>query len=112
VGRVLLLSRDLMFPSKVAGELAGAGIEVQIAADPSSAAPLGAGDLVVIDLTGADYDAGAVVAALNPGVRTMAYFSHVEPGVRDAALAAGVERVYPRSRVAREAAGLARDALA
>jgi CheY-like chemotaxis protein len=107
VGRVLLLSRDLMFPSSLAGQLEAAGIETQIAADPAAAGELVAGDLIVVDLTAGDYEPASVVAQLAPGVRSAAFFAHVEPQVRDSALAAGVEHVYPRSRVAREGAALA-----
>ena len=36
----------------------------------------------------------------------LAYYSHVEPGVRELALAEGFDAVVPRSRMAREAPGL------
>jgi hypothetical protein len=100
-----------MFPSNLAGQLAAAGIEAQIAGDVDVAAGLRAGDLLIIDLTGGDYAPADVLAVLADGVRTLAFFAHVEPQTRDAALAAGIERVYPRSRVAREGAALAAAAL-
>lgn len=102
MGRVLILSRDLMFPSNLAGSLAVEGIEAEISADPSRCAQLTPGDLVIIDLTDGDADLDAVAAAVPDDVLTLAYFAHVEPEVREAALAAGIEAVYPRSRVARE----------
>ena len=40
------------------------------------------------------------------GVKLLAYSSHVEPGVRDLALAEDFDLVVPRSRVAREGAQL------
>jgi hypothetical protein len=43
-------------------------------------------------------------------VRTLGFFAHVQPEVRDRALAAGFDLVVPRSRMAREGAQLA-DAL-
>jgi hypothetical protein len=39
-------------------------------------------------------------------VRTLGFFAHVEPDVRDRALQAGFDVVVPRSRMAREAAQL------
>ena len=104
--RVLILSRDLMFPSNLAGTLALEGIDAEIVADPARCGELAAGDLVIVDLTEPGADPAALRAAIPDGVLTLAYFAHVEPQVREAALASGIERVYPRSRVAREGASL------
>jgi hypothetical protein len=38
--------------------------------------------------------------------RTLGFFAHVQPQVREAALAAGVDQVVPRSRMHREGADL------
>ena len=99
-GRVALLCPDLLFGSKVQGALRAAGHEVRPVAEP--AAGRGA-DLLVIDLTA---DAGARLAGLPPDVPSLAFYSHVEQDVRRAADAAGVTRVVPRSRMAREGADL------
>ena len=95
-----------MFPSNLAGALAHGGIDAELASDPGRCAELAAGDLVIVDLTEPDADPAALRAAIPDGVLTLAYFAHVEPQMREAALAAGIERVYPRSRVAREGAAL------
>jgi hypothetical protein len=44
-------------------------------------------------------------------VRTLGFFAHVQPEVRERALAAGFDQVVPRSRMAREGPALV-DALA
>ena len=63
-----------------------------------------AADAIVADLT---HDADARIATLAPPrPPTLAFFSHVETGVRTAALAAGIELVVPRSRIAREGVSL------
>jgi hypothetical protein len=66
-------------------------------------------DVQVVDLT-ADVD-GRLAAASAADLPTLAFYSHVEQDVRRRAEEAGVDRVVPRSRMAREAAALV-DALA
>jgi len=113
VARVALLSRDLLFASRLQAELAGAGIDVELTASLDRVAELGAGDLVVVDLASGDFDAATVASSLAaPAPSTLAYYSHVDGAVRQAALAAGIERVVPRSRLAREGLTLVRSALA
>jgi hypothetical protein len=64
-------------------------------------------DALVVDLTA---DAGARIeqtgAATRPGVKTLAFYSHVEVDVRAQAEQAGFDLVVPRSRMAREGANL------
>jgi hypothetical protein len=96
MARVALLCPDLLFGSKLQGALRAAGHE-----------PVGAGgeaDLLVVDLTD-DADA-RIEQAAGAGVPRLAFYSHVEQDVRRRAEAAGIERVVPRSRMAREAAAL------
>jgi hypothetical protein len=96
VARVALLCPDLLFGSKLQGALRAAGHE-----------PVGAGeeaDVLVVDLTD-DPDARIAQSAGAPMPR-LAFYSHVEQDVRRRAEAAGIERVVPRSRMAREAAAL------
>jgi hypothetical protein len=92
VATVALLCPDLLFGSKVQGALRAAGHEV---VPPDAPA-----DLLVVDLT-ADVDA-RLDAVRTAGVPTLAFYSHVEQEVRHRAEAAGVARVVPRSRMARE----------
>ena len=66
-------------------------------------------DVQVVDLT-SDVDE-RLARRDAAGLPTLAFYSHVEQDVRRRAEEAGVERVVPRSRMAREAAALV-DALA
>jgi hypothetical protein len=96
VARVALLCPDLLFGSKLHGALRAAGHE-PVAADEEA-------DVLVVDLTD---DADARIAqAAGAAMPRLAFYSHVEQDVRRRAEAAGIERVVPRSRMAREAAAL------
>ena len=108
MARIALLSPDLLFGSRVEGALRAAGHEVFGVASASEAAEA---ELLVIDLTA---DAADRLAGLAGGGRppALAFYSHVEQDVRALAEAAGVERVVPRSRMAREAAALVEGMLA
>jgi hypothetical protein len=96
VARVALLCPDLLFGSKLQGALRAAGHEPVAAGE--------AADVLVVDLTD-DADARIQQAAA-AGVPRLAFYSHVEQDVRRRAEEAGIERVVPRSRMAREAAAL------
>jgi hypothetical protein len=96
VARVALLCPDLLFGSKLRSALAEAGHEVL---PPGEAA-----DLLIVDLTD-DVDA-RLASAASSGVPTLAFYSHVEQDVRRKAEDAGIDRVVPRSRMAREAPDL------
>jgi hypothetical protein len=99
MARVALLCPDLLFGSKVHGALAAAGHEVVPVDDPAAA---GDADVLVVDLT---VDSAQRIQALRDaeGVPpTLAFYSHVEQDVRRGAEEAGVDRVVPRSRMARE----------
>ena len=99
------------------GALVAAGHDVELIVDggrlrdrlADGAAP--EADVLVVDLTDAQLDAAAVVAALNgegelDTTRTLGFYSHVEADARERAERAGVELVVPRSRMAREGAEL------
>jgi len=96
MARVALLCPDLLFGSKVQGALRTAGHEV--------VAPGAPADLLVVDLTAdVEHRLGSV---RNAEVPTLGFYSHVEQDVRRAAEEAGIDRVVPRSRMAREGAAL------
>jgi hypothetical protein len=97
VARVALLCPDLLFGSRLRSALAEAGHEV-VAPDDEDA------ELLVVDLTtDAESRLEAVRAARVP---TLGFYAHVEQDVRHAAEQAGITRVVPRSRMAREGATL------
>ncbi|MEA2255467.1 MAG: hypothetical protein QOG35_1512 [Solirubrobacteraceae bacterium] len=104
MARVAALIPDLLFGSKVQGALRAAGHDVELV---SGAEAVGDVEVVVVDLTADGVDPGELVRALAGGeARTLGFFAHVQPEVRERALAAGFDQVVPRSRMAREGADL------
>lgn len=96
---VQILTDDLLFGSRLAAELGAAGHSVSQGPAPGADA-----DAIVADLT---HDASARIAALTaPRPPVLAFYSHVETAVREQALAAGLDVVVPRSRIAREGPAL------
>jgi DNA-binding NarL/FixJ family response regulator len=124
MARVLALVPDLLFGSRVQGSLTAAGHEVELVPDERRLRErLGdrtqpAGEVLVVDLTDTQLDGAAILEALAgedalAGVRTLAFYAHVDAAVRERAMQAGFDLVVPRSRMAREGsvlvAGLARE---
>ncbi len=104
MARVAAFIPDLLFGSNVVGALRAAGHEVGLVSDPASA---GDADVLIVDLTADDRERLERVRQAAPAtVRTLAFYSHVENEVRERALAAGIDMVVPRSRMAREGAAL------
>jgi hypothetical protein len=114
---VLALTADLLFGSRVQGELAAAGHDVELIADEprlrerlaDGAAPAAA--VLVVDLTDGDLDGAAIVQSLSSGgglgaTQTLGFYSHVDAPARERAKRAGFDLVVPRSRMAREGAAL------
>ena len=116
MARVLALVPDLLFGSRVQGDLTAAGHEVELIGDEARLrARLGDGDsfadVLVVDLTDPQLDGTAILQALAADalleqVRTLAFFSHVDTEVGERARDAGFDLVVPRSRMAREGAQL------
>jgi hypothetical protein len=102
VARIALLCPDLLFGSKVAGALRAAGHEVVEAEAPA--------DLLVVDLT-ADVET-RLDAVREAQLPTLGFYSHVEQDVRRSAEQAGISRIVPRSRMAREGPALVERLLA
>lgn len=101
MARVVAVATDLLLGSKVEAMLAAAGHSVTLA--PSLAeAQLEGADLVVADLEVENPE-----ALVGLGVPVLGYYSHVNVATREAAEAAGVDMVVPRSRMARELVTLA-----
>lgn len=96
MARVLSIAADLMLGSKVQETLGAAGHEV--VASPSIEESSWDG----IDLIVADLDVENPEALVGLGMPVLAYYSHVDVATREAAEAAGVDLVVPRSRMARE----------
>lgn len=109
MARVVAFVPDLLFGSNVQGLLAAGGHDVVLVTSAAAAGEaLAAGaDVLLVDLTSDAGERIAAVGALELGAaRTLGFFAHVEPEVREAAQAAGFDLVVPRSRVSREGADL------
>jgi DNA-binding NarL/FixJ family response regulator len=136
VTRVLALVPDLLFGSNLQGQLAAGGHEVALladaerlrreldahaaasatedvhSADVAHAADAAEKIVLIVDLT-QELDGAALIGELRAqgalaGVRTLGFYAHVNPAVRERALQAGFELVVPRSRIAREGVELVR----
>jgi hypothetical protein len=101
VASVLSISNDLMLGSKVEAQLSAAGHEVTTAPAIEETTWDGK-DLIVADL-----DVENPEALVGLGIPVLGYYSHVDVETKEAAEAAGVDLVVPRSRMARELPALA-----
>jgi hypothetical protein len=108
VARVVAYIPDLLFGSNVLGALGAAGHEAVLVSDQDGLRrELDGAQALIVDLTA---DAGDRIAQISrvphDGVKTLAFYSHVEADVRAQAEQAGFDLVIPRSRMAREGAAL------
>ena len=108
--RVVAYVPDLLFGSTVVSAIKAAGHEPVLVGDPEALSrELARSELLIVDLTADVPVRIATVRELTPpGVRALAFYSHVEADVRDQALEAGFDLVVPRSRMAREGVELIR----
>jgi len=112
VARVLAHVPDLLFGSKIQGMLGAGGHEVALVGDePAVRERIAGSDVLVVDLTSDDAAGIALLQALRADelvgeAKTLAFYSHVDAGVRTRAIAAGFDLVVPRSRMAREGSAL------
>ena len=93
MSRVVAVTGDLLFGSRIQKTLESSGHQVELSEVPDPSA-----DLLIVDLP-AFGDPGSLAGLSCP---VLGYYSHVDPGPRDAALEAGVELAVPRSRLVRE----------
>jgi CheY-like chemotaxis protein len=110
VASVVALFDDLLLGSNVLGMLRAAGHEARLTGDAAAVHPDGAAVLIV-DLASAGFDGVAAVERLRADgelgeTRTLGVYSHVDAETKRRAEAAGFDLVVPRSRMAREGAGL------
>jgi hypothetical protein len=97
VARILAVAPDLMFASRIDATLGAAGHSVELVSSVAEAADLETADLFVVDL---DREPAEGVVGL--GIPVLGFYSHTNTETREAADAAGVDLVVPRSRMARE----------
>ena len=101
MARVVAIASDLLLGSKVEAMLSAAGHDVTLS-PALNEAPLEDAELIVADL-----DAENPEALVGLGIPVLGYYSHVDVDTKQAAEAAGVDLVVPRSRMARELPALA-----
>jgi hypothetical protein len=101
MAHVLSIANDLMLGSKVQETLSAAGHEV------TTAPALQQSSWDGVDLIVADLDVENPEALVGLGMPVLGYYSHVDVATKEAAEAAGVDLVVPRSRMARELPELA-----
>ena len=117
MARALALTADLLFGSQMQGALAAAGHDAQLIADFGQARErlrdqsAGAVDVLVVDLVDDDLDGAGALESLRAagaldGVRTLAFYSHVNAAARERGARAGFDVIVARSRMAREGATL------
>lgn len=99
----LLLTRDLMFTSKVTGTAAALGLRVEVVGTIESLQSRAAATrprAVFIDLSCADFDPREVINQLAdiPRPCVIAFGSHVDVDRLEAARLAGCDDVMPRSK--------------
>jgi hypothetical protein len=104
MARVVAFIPDLLFGSSVVGALTAAGHEPVLASNEDVLrSALADADALVVDLTFDVPQRIELVRAVRPaGLKTLAFYSHVEADVRDQGREAGFDLVIPRSRMARE----------
>jgi hypothetical protein len=96
VARIVVIAPDLMFGSRIEETLGAAGHDVTLSPSASEA-PLDQAQLLIADLERENPE-----AIVGLGVPALGYYRHTDVDTREAAEAAGVDLVVPRSRMARE----------
>lgn len=106
MAKAVVLIADLLFGSRVQGDLQAAGHEVRLVGAPEALeGSLDGCDVLIVDLTDERLQGPQVVEALGgekQRPRTLGFYSHVDTETRDQAQQAGFDLVVPRSRMARE----------
>jgi CheY-like chemotaxis protein len=105
---ILVAVDDLLFSSKIRTTAKQAGVELTFARTPPEILERARAlrpDLLILDLNSAKADPIATVATLKrdpelASIRTLGFVSHVHTGIIDAAKAAGIDAVMPRSAFA------------
>ena len=93
---------DMFFASKIRAAAEAVGVEISFPRTKESLIEKARqADLVIVDLHGQKFDPLSLPAELS-GARLLGFFSHVEVELQRQALAAGYDRVVPRSVFARD----------
>lgn len=107
MARVVAFIPDLLFGSNVVGALQAGGYEPALVSDIDSVnRELPGAQALIVDLTADARVRLEQLEGIPQRIKTLAFYSHVEADVRTEAERAGFDVVVPRSRMAREGAGL------
>ncbi|MGC2374518.1 MAG: hypothetical protein WA484_11665 [Solirubrobacteraceae bacterium] len=112
MARIAAFIPDLLFGSRVQAALLADGHEVELLGNGDAVrASLAGARVLIVDLTDDAFHGAELVESLSAagslqGIRTLAFYSHVDVDARHRAEGAGFDLVVPRSRMAREGAGL------
>jgi hypothetical protein len=106
MARVVAVSPDLMFASRIDATLGAAGHDVSLATSLSDAV-LERAELLIADLEAIQPDSVA-----GAGVPVLGFYRHTDVEIRERADAAGIDLAVPRSRMAREMPALVERLLA
>ena len=96
MARIVVIAPDLLFGSRIEETLTAGGHDVTLSASASEAPLDGAGLLI------ADLERENPEALVGLGIPVLGFYPHTQAELREAADAAGVDQVVPRSRMARE----------
>ena len=117
MARVIALTADLLFGSRLQSDLISGGHQVELIGDAGRLRKRLQEELepgpwvLVVDLTDPALDGSAVLESLESvpamaSAATIGFYSHVEVGTRTRGKKAGFDKLVPRSRMAREGASL------
>lgn len=104
--RIVAYMDDLFFQMKLAQTAKHLGLEVKVASNVDSLMQLlePVPEMVIVDLNAGSNPLGAIqrVRAAQPQLRVIGFLSHVQTGLAQQALAAGLNEVMPRSKFSME----------
>lgn len=111
MARVVAFIPDLLFGSRVQADLLADGHTVALVDRDALREEVADANLLVVDLTDEPSSRVELVESLSAdgsldGIRTLAFYSHIDVDVRERAARAAFDLVVPRSRMAREGAAL------
>jgi hypothetical protein len=112
MARIVVFIPDLLFGSRVQADLVAGGNTVELVGNRGAVAGVLEGARVlIVDLTDEDYGGASLLESLSTqgslgGIRTLAFYSHVDVDMRVRGERAGFDMIVPRSRMAREGTGL------
>lgn len=111
MAQVVVLVDDIFFQSKILETAKHLGMELRICSTPETLVAEAAKNgtkLVIVDLNARAKPLEAIVRmqATSPGIPLVAYLSHVQVELAEAARAAGCREVMPRSQFTRDLAAI------